>query len=388
MTAATGGHREHHWDALRAFLMLLGIPYHVALAYRPGKEWIVHSGEGATLLTYLSEAIHLFRMPAFFVIAGYFAAMLLARKSPGVWLSGRYVRLGVPLIFSLVTLIPLLNMMCELSTLPWNSTVRSFEHNSATSGGYWVRHLWFLIVLLQCCSLAALFAWRYPALARTSVASRIDRWIARFILPVTAIVALGIAAWEAGAVELFYHAGLATPLPQEILRIEDFIGHAPYFLLGFLIQRTPATLDRLTHFSPVIALFGAGAIALNLVYLDAQAPWLFRFIGAVGAIGVTQSLIALARSMANRPHPFVERLVPASFVIYLFHVPIVAMLVVAGQHVAMPVALKAAVVMLLALGLSYGAWMIVRSSTLLRFLFGSPQPSPDRTARLRPAYAR
>jgi len=65
--------REHFWDALRAFLMLLGIPYHVALSYQTGQDFIVHSGEGLVGAREFADTVHLFRMPAFFVIAGYFA---------------------------------------------------------------------------------------------------------------------------------------------------------------------------------------------------------------------------------------------------------------------------------------------------------------------------
>src|SRR5690606_974443 len=96
---------------------------------------------------------------AFFLVAGYFAALLLARRPPGEWLRGRFRRLGVPLLASLVTLIPLLNIACELSNFQLAEALASWRHNATTSGGYWVRHLWFLIVLLYCCCAAAALAW-------------------------------------------------------------------------------------------------------------------------------------------------------------------------------------------------------------------------------------
>ena len=77
---AASAPREHFWDTLRAVLMLLGIPYHVALSYMLGRQWIVKSGEGVTGFIELARFISLFRMPAFYLTAGYFAAMLLARR--------------------------------------------------------------------------------------------------------------------------------------------------------------------------------------------------------------------------------------------------------------------------------------------------------------------
>lgn len=371
--------REHSWDAVRAFLMLLGIPYHTALSYRAERTWIVNSGEGLHGFTYLAEFIHLFRMPGFFLIAGYFAALLLARREPAQWLQGRLSRLIVPFFVSIVTLVPLMNLFCELSNLPPNEAIASWLHNSANSGGYWVRHLWFIIVLLYCSAGAAgLMLWR-PALRTATLHGRLDRWIARNLVIVLLAAAILLGLWEASAIELFYKAGLATNLPQQIMRLDELIIYAPYFLIGCLLARAPAVLAEMGRFSTAIAIIAIASAAISLVLFDALSPALGRFVATFAAITVVQGIIVISRRFVTQPIPLVQRLVSASFVMYLFHMPIIILLVYLGKPLAVPVAAKAFTVMTLSTLLSYGAWWVISRSPVLAYFYnGDPLPARQR----------
>ena len=368
--------REHHWDAIRALLMLLGIPYHVAMAYRAGQTWIMNSGEGAQAFTWLAQAIHAFRMPAFFIIAGYFAALLLSRRAPGTWWQGRLVRLGVPFVATILTLNPLLNLFCELSNFSWAGALRSWGHESATSGGYWVRHLWFLIVLIYFSTVAALLCRFVPRLRVATLSARVDGLLARNLALTVVGVALLVGLWEGAAIEWFYMKGLNTNVIQEILRIDQTIEFLPYFLLGCFLARAPALKQALYRFSPAVAVFAIAPLALDLAFSKGLWPPYGRFLDTLAAIGLTQLLVATIKQIGDRPSPLVQEMVRASFVIYLFHLPIIAGLVLAGKGLAMPLGLKAGLMMALTLALSYGIWCIVRRSPLLLFLFDGTRAPP------------
>jgi glucan biosynthesis protein C len=381
-TARTHQPREHHWDTLRALLMLLGIPYHVAMAYRLDMPWILTSGEGVIALNWIAQAIHSFRMPAFFLIAGYFAMLLLARRSPGLWLRSRFARLGVPFVAALLTLNPLLNLICELSNLGWRDALTSWDHNSATSGGYWIRHLWFLIVLLYLSSAVALCCWLFPSLQRATLTPRTDQWLARHVVPVVIATAVLLGIWQGGMIELFYIGGFATNGYQQILRLDQLIEFAPWFLLGGIIARAPALKNTLYRLSPPLIVFALAALAIDLAFRELLWPPHGRFLDTLAAVGVTQALIALIKRVADRPSLTVKALVDASFVIYLFHLPILAALVVfAGPHLAIPLGIKAPLFMALTFALSWGCWLIVKRSPLLRFLYdGVRLSTPSRPA--------
>ena len=357
--------------------MLLGIPYHVAMAYRANDVWIANAGEGDLAFTWLAAIIHLFRMPAFFIIAGYFAALLLSRRSPMEWLKSRFVRLGLPFLACLLTLNPLLNLFCELSNYHIWRALASWERNSLVSGGYWVRHLWFIIVLLYLSGAAALFYHVAPKLAQANMSERRDRWLARNMMMTVLIVGIALGLWEAGAIELFYIAGLATNGPQELLRLDQLIEFAPWFVAGWIVARSPhfrAALHRPSAALGVVAVISATAYLL--FYKDVH-PMAERFIATIAAITMTQALLAGFKRFADRPHPAVQAIVASSFVIYLVHLPITAGLVVVGQHVAMPVVLKGLIIMVLTAAMSWGAWLVVRKSPTLRLLYDGIAPEQE-----------
>ena len=81
-------HRYHGLDALRAAMMLLGLVLHSAAAYitLPLPVWIYRDPDKSGVFSPLFFFIHLFRMPVFFVAAGFFAAMLMTREGPGGFL--------------------------------------------------------------------------------------------------------------------------------------------------------------------------------------------------------------------------------------------------------------------------------------------------------------
>src|SRR5688500_12766151 len=78
--------RYHSLDAFRAAMMLLGLVLHSAASYTytPLRDaWPFHDPPGLVAFEILLLFIHLFRMPAFFVVAGFFAALLYYRDGAG-----------------------------------------------------------------------------------------------------------------------------------------------------------------------------------------------------------------------------------------------------------------------------------------------------------------
>ncbi len=379
--------REHHWDALRAFLMLLGIPYHVALTYQvgEGQMWIVNAHEGVAGFTEIAGFLHIFRMPAFFAIAGYFAALLLARRAPGEWMRGRMRRLAIPFVVALLTLNPLLNLACELSNFSLDAAARSWVLNSSKSGGYWIRHLWFLIVLLYYCAIAAALMGWFPLFAGRQLSHERDGSWARHFTLFWFIVAVLVGMWEAASIEFFYMAGLATNIPQQILRLDEALQYAPFFALGFFVARTTDIKGRLYRLSPVIVVAAVVFTGLAMLYAKGLWPPYGRFLKTMAAMMLMQPLFLVVRHVFSQRSRLINRIVDASFVIYLFHMPILTWLVVLFLPVAMPALLKACIVMMLTLGLSWLAWEIVSRSSLLRLLYDGI-PAASRRGAVRPFF--
>ena len=99
MTAppTTRDRRWHDLDALRAFAMLLGIGLHAALSFYP-TVWPVQdiTADADGLFDEFVLFVHGFRMPLFFLLSGFFAALLWKRRGLPALLGHRLRRVVCP----------------------------------------------------------------------------------------------------------------------------------------------------------------------------------------------------------------------------------------------------------------------------------------------------
>lgn len=100
--------RRHDLDALRAIAMLMGIVLHGAIAYIPMIDdgWPVHDANRHQSLGVLMAVVHGFRMPLFFLISGFFTAMLWRKRGLNALIKHRFKRIFLPLLIGLFTIVP------------------------------------------------------------------------------------------------------------------------------------------------------------------------------------------------------------------------------------------------------------------------------------------
>jgi peptidoglycan/LPS O-acetylase OafA/YrhL len=115
LTSATTSRRPD-LDALRAFAMLLGIVLHAGLSFAP-LPWIVRDSRQNEIFGLFISAIHGFRMPLFFLLSGFFTAMLWRRRGMLCMLKQRAMRIFLPCMLGLATIIPVLNLVSAWAAL-------------------------------------------------------------------------------------------------------------------------------------------------------------------------------------------------------------------------------------------------------------------------------
>lgn len=94
--------------------MLLGIGLHASLAFFPAPWWVqdrTSSFDG--LFDEFLWAVHGFRMPVFFLMSGFFTALLWRRRGLGALLNHRLRRVALPLVVGMFTIIPLTSLVGE-----------------------------------------------------------------------------------------------------------------------------------------------------------------------------------------------------------------------------------------------------------------------------------
>ena len=91
------GRRLHDLDALRGFAMLLGIALHASLSFFPG-FWVAVDDRASSdgWFDEFFHAVHGFRMPLFFLLSGFFTAMLWRRRGLRRLVEQRALRVALP----------------------------------------------------------------------------------------------------------------------------------------------------------------------------------------------------------------------------------------------------------------------------------------------------
>ncbi|MCR9292970.1 MAG: acyltransferase family protein [bacterium] len=109
--------RRHDLDALRAIAMLLGIVLHAALSFAP-LPWPVQDSQQSNAYYVLFAFIHGFRMPLFFMLSGFFTAMLWRKRGLASLVKHRFKRIFLPLVIGCLTIVPAVWVVNYMASRP------------------------------------------------------------------------------------------------------------------------------------------------------------------------------------------------------------------------------------------------------------------------------
>jgi peptidoglycan/LPS O-acetylase OafA/YrhL len=244
--------RYHSLDALRAAMMLLGIVLHATWFFVP--VWSGHPITDVSAnwgLAHFFYWIHLFRMQAFFLVAGFFAHLLLQRRGLWRFLGNRVLRIGVPFLLFTALLYPIMSYQGVLGGLlsgriQSEQTARSLwleELSQTTLAELWPIHFWFLycLLLLYGVSLVLLLLFRVALDRQGRVRERVHRALAgvlsaRWGVLILAIPVAGHLYWTDGWFGI--NAGPLKPLWSGVF------AYWVFFAIGWCMHQQPALLRK------------------------------------------------------------------------------------------------------------------------------------------------
>lgn len=365
---STTSPRLHHLDAARALLLLLGLPFHVATkAIFESDPAAIAFQTSPVIGGYLSTT-HIFRMFAFFMLAGYFAGMMRERKGAGVWLRERARRLGLPLLAGLATLgviqFQLQNLLLHKPSPHFLGLPTALDH------------LWFLIVLLGYCAC-------YAAIPVNRIAPGLHIQRAMLLSGPGAIgLMLALAGW--GVVRIMGELGV-PPIPDapfETLLWQQFVFYAAPFALGVLAWHGhigealfakhhrliwPAIALMLIIFTPLDPLIRP-ALGKE-IYPDATGMQIMRTMELPLAYLMSLALFRMLAWLIKGPNRAITFFVDGALAIYLFH--LVWAMIILPQARALPIAAEWQWLLAtgLVLMLSIASYLAVRSTNITSVLF-------------------
>jgi glucans biosynthesis protein C len=140
--------RMHFLDNLRAFVVLLVVALHGFLTYMAyAPSWYVVDSENSVFFTLLVLLMEVPLMPIMFFIAGYFALPSLRKRAGSAFLRAKLVRLGIPWFVGVLVLAPLIGYLKYISRdVPMG--LIEFWRTDFWGERYGQSTYWFLGVLL------------------------------------------------------------------------------------------------------------------------------------------------------------------------------------------------------------------------------------------------
>lgn len=356
--------RLHFMDAMRAVLMMLGVVLHSAQVFNPSHSWLIYSPDSSALAQPLIALISTFRMPAFFIVSGFFCCLTLRKYSLQTFIQLRLTRIIVPFAATALTLNSLQSLLLYYSG--WQSWELS---QYLLTGGY-ISHLWFLVNLAVYFTAAALLA----ALASRPLAA-LGQALAQLLRPLPMLLVILLLPLLSIAILALNKVGVAL--------YSDFLGlfntytllkYLPYFIVGVLLAVDQRLLQRFACLNPVLVTTLIMLCQGLLASLPAQEGLSITLVASYLS-GLTIWLSAalcfyLFYRFCNRPAAHYRFLSDASYTVYLFHHLLVVALGLCWLQRGWPatIGLIALIALTLALTLLIHRFGI-QASPALRFLF-------------------
>ncbi|MBL4661403.1 MAG: acyltransferase family protein [Alcanivoracaceae bacterium] len=334
--------RFHYLDNVRALAMFAGIVFHAALAYSPLMHnlWFTTSSQTSAVLDMFSWFIHLFRMPVFFLISGFFTLMLIQKRGISGLLKNRALRILLPFIvfypfimWSYVALIGWgINNLENLSPmLQFFKMMKDVPDTPPPELS--TTHLWFLFNLfLFVLTVALMYKLKFFQSKFVSKITSVKFIIIIFpLVLVPALVTQSVPhpapekfypqLWSFGFYGLFFILGSMVFLKQNILnelnRYKKGLLAASIIIYAFFYYSLPDTISIET-----IMVMMAGN-NYNLSYFIKQIP--LAMAEAYIAVYMTLYCLLIGKQFLNKHNKAFKLISDSSYWVYIIHMPVLLM---------------------------------------------------------------
>ncbi len=328
-------------DALRGGMMMLGIVLHAAILYLaspPPTMPLPTDRNNAAVFDVIVALIHSFRMPTFFVLAGFFTALLIEKR--GLWgtYKNRASRILAPLAAGIVTILPLTALLmfdfmlsARFGThdlIPDREALKVFGQEMAAkgvpTGQPALAHLWFLYYL--CFFYLLIPLCRFLVKRSLRFEERLKRWL------VSPFLLLAFVPYTAATLWPFHGGQVNEGFIYFKPHLPSLVYYGSFFVLGYIVHHYRDFLQALARNVAAWAVLAAILFPLSLYasHLDnsARGASVALHLGAVLANGLcTWVLIYLFLGSAlrffDRESPWIQYVSQSSYWVYLVHMPLV-----------------------------------------------------------------
>jgi glucan biosynthesis protein C len=344
--------------------MLLLIPVHAVTL-------LSLNGRGGAWAVAVFWFVHIFRLPLFFAMSGFFLTLLLSRKGLRETVRNRTLRIVVPLMVCLVTLVPLM-FAASQATGTVIAGDGQLTHGSPIT--FQPAFLWFLWYLLIFDGVAFALHVLVPELLRRA-GNALRAAIAHPLLGIALLaVPTMLALWS-------QPNWTETPPSSWVPEMTVLAYYAPFFALGATLcahhELVGDAARNAWKWTACAVAATAPAAALFTLHDSPQYAQRLEVHGAALAIYAVATwasllaLVGLADRYLNRPNPKLRYLADSSYWLYLSHLPAMVLLVAFGTAIAIGTAPQFALATVGSLAVSLASYaLFVRYTPIGRVLNG------------------
>ena len=381
--------RFHGLDACRAAAMMLGLFFHGSISFMemPG-PWAIQDRSTDRGVDAFVWICHSFRMPVFFLLAGFFGRLLHEKLGAAGFLRHRAKRLLLPFVLTLIPLMPTLFLLWKwgwASSGPRPKDILGMETPSLELDRLRLSpgHLWFLYYLMMILLLGVSLA----ALGRRLGLAGVERILDVVLrgLVKSRLVAVVMAIPTALTLAFMQTPAADTPIyfsPEP--RILAYYGIFAAF--GWLLHRQAELIEefgRRLWVPLLLALAGSVPLVMLLEQLVREGPTLsagarigMHYLGALFGWSLVLVFLGAFVKWGATPRPWVAWLSDASYWCYLIHLPVVVSLQILVASLEWPGPLKYALLMAATLGVCLGTYRAFVRYTFIGATLNGPREKP------------
>ena len=347
--------RIHYVDNLRWLTVSLLVIYHAAMAYNTWGEanYIFFEAVGpiAGIVSFISPWF----MPLMFLLAGVSTFYSLKKRTFGAFLKERLLRLGIPILFGLLFINPILSYVADVTHNGFDGNFFAhygiyftrFTDLSGYDGGFTLGHLWFITMLLVvsligCCVIKLLA----PLAAK-------DKSRAMNVIGIVFAV-IAVATFE---VKL-----LGKPLIVYIF----------VYLLGYYFFSSKEFVDKLSRlkwlFTPLFLICSCANVALFIFIRDYEV--LNNVCSYLSFVTGILALITIGHDHLDFESSFTRFNSKISYVFYITHFPIVVLCQYFLSIMRIGIIANFALSVVISYPLTYLVCALIEKSRYVRVVFG------------------
>jgi len=349
----------------------------------------------------LVQYLHIFRMPSFFLVAGFVGRLLLHRRGTAGFIRNRRDRILIPLILSWLLFIPMMtyvriwkrtveNAMAARTPQisPWHATLSAFTTGEVFHDGIPLEHLWFLYELIFIYVLVLCLRWmcgRWAAAGRIgdlAFRALIESWLGAIVIAAPLTVALYRTQqyMDYRGLPILGVARLAVDKPI-------LLAYGTFFLIGWFLCRQPDLLgiiERRALLSTAVGIV-AGAWPLVLIAHTANRtgiqPTAIEKLSYGAAYGLAMVLmsfgfVGIFLRWLSEHNKVVRYLSDSAYWIYLAHLPLVRALQVALYPWSVHWSIKIGLITLSSLAMLLFSYQFLVRYSWIGVMLSGPRTAP------------